>query len=152
MRPLTARIVYCACLCTLAACAALPEPTAAAGSNASSSASRGSAPAGIAAELALALRRQAELVQVYGPAHPETTKAAAAVTSLRESALLADPQTFEGDLIEALSYQLANARQDLAVLSTRYGPAHPEFKKADGVVLALTIAINEEVHRVKSAS
>ncbi len=115
------------------------------------SASTASGPAGIAAELALAMRRQVEVAQVYGPKHPEAARAAATVTSLRESGLLADPQTFEGDLVEALCYQLANARKDVAILSTRYGPAHPEFKKADGVVLALTIAINEEVHRIKSA-
>jgi uncharacterized protein involved in exopolysaccharide biosynthesis len=149
MRPLTARIVYSVCLCSLAACAALPEPAATAGQTSASS-STASQPSGIAADLAVAMRRQAELIQAYGPAHPETVKAAAAVSSLREGGLLADPQTFERNLIEALSYQLANARHDLAILSTRYGESHPEVAKTDGVVLALTVAINTEVRRIKS--
>ena len=149
MRPLTARIVYSVCLCSLAACAALPEPVITAGQIPASSPTV-SHPSGIAADLAAAMRRQAELTQVYGSAHLETTKAAAAVSSLRESGQLADPQTFERNLIEALSYQLANARHDLALLTTRHGEGHPEVVKTDGVVLALTVAINTEVRRIKS--
>ena len=156
MRPLTARFVYCVCLCSLAACAALPERSAAVDqASPSQQAAASSATAarlpGIAADLAAAIRREAELAQAYGRAHPETAKAAAAVASLRESGEHADPQTFERDLIEALSYQLANARRDLAVLSTSYGENHPEVARTDGVVLALTVAINAEVHRAKPA-
>lgn len=152
MRPLTARFVYCVCLCSLAACAALPEPAATAGQAAVAIPSPVAHPSGIAADLAAAMRRQAELAQAYGPAHPETAKAAAAVASLRESGEHADPQTFERNLIEALSYQLANARRDLAVLSTSFGERHPEVARTDGVVLALTVAINTEVHRAKPAT
>jgi uncharacterized protein involved in exopolysaccharide biosynthesis len=151
MRPLTARIVYSLCLCSLAACAALPEPVTTAG-QAHASSTTASHPSGIAADLAAAMRRQAELTQVYGSTHPETAKAAAAASSLRESGLLADPQTFERNLVEALSYQLANARHDVSVLSALYGENHPEVAKTDGVVLALTVAINTEVRRIKSVT
>ena len=62
----------------------------------------------------------------------------AAETSLRDTGAMADPRAFEYDLIQALAYELANARRDHTVLSGRYGGAHPEAIKADAVVWALT--------------
>jgi len=146
MRPLTARIIYSLCLCALAACAVVPPQGAAAGAQATAP-----QPSGIAVELATAMRRHAEAVLTYGPAHAEVVKVTATETSLRDTGSMADPQAFEYNLIQALAYELANARRDHTVLSGRYGGGHPEAIKADAVVWALTTAINAEVRRAKSA-
>lgn len=153
MRPLTARIVYCACLCTLAACAALPEThPAAAPARTQSAEPLVLQPSGIAADLASVMRRQAEFAEAYGVSHPETLKVATQAASLRDTGLLADPKDFDGNLIGALSDQLANARRDHALLVAHHGESHPEAVKAEGVVSALTAAINREVRRIKSAA
>jgi hypothetical protein len=150
MRPITARIIYCVCLCSLAACAALPEVQVASSEPMLSAQHVAHQPTGMAVDLAVAMRRHAEAEQTYGAGHAEVTTAAAAEISLRDSLQLANPQTFERELISALSYELANARQDRTALSTRYGEGHPEAMKADAVVMALTAAINVEVRRAKS--
>jgi hypothetical protein len=153
MRPLTARIVYSVCLCTLAACAALPEtPSAAPAPRMQSTGHLILQPSGIAADLASVMRRQAELSESYGASHAETLKVATHAASLRDTGLLADPEEFEGNLIRALSDQLANARRDHALLVAHHGETHPEAVKAEGVVFALTTAINREVRRIKSAA
>lgn len=148
MRPLTARIVYSLCLCSLAACAVLPEPAVPFGHNPKASTPQ---PSGIAVELATAMRRHAEAALAYGPAHPEVAKVTVAEASLRDTGVMANPRNFKDELIQALSYELANARRDHATLSVHYGDLHPQALKASAVVSALTTAINAEVRRAKSA-
>jgi uncharacterized protein involved in exopolysaccharide biosynthesis len=146
MRPLTARIIYCVSLCALAACAALPEPPAAPAQAASQSSSH--RPASIAGDLAAAMRRHAVTELTYGAAHPEAAEAAATQAMLRASG--SDIPDFQHDLIEALSYELADARRERTALSISLGHDHPTVRSADAVVLALTVAINLEVRRLKT--
>jgi len=151
MRPITARVIYSACLCSLAACAALPEAQLAAPlAHLPPVQPSLHQPQGMAVDLALAMRRHVEAEQTYGLGHPEVATAAVAEASLRDSLAVANPEAFERDLISALSYELANARQDRTALSARYGEGHPETLKADAVVMSLTAAINAEVRRAKS--
>ena len=141
MNPRLARWAYSAWLCFLAACAVIPSPPEA------------SAPAEIAAatvtpetELARVMRERAELSQRYGVRHPEMARVATAETELREATATEDRSQFRRALIRALSDELAGAMQARRELSVRYGEAHPEMRVVQGVILALTAAINAEVH------
>lgn len=140
MNSLTARWIFCAGLLLLAACAVLPEPPTAA------------APMPVAApsmtsevKLARVMRERAELSAFYRSSHPAMIEAAAAETALRDAALAEDPDHFRRDLIRALSDELASALHDRGELSARHGSKHPELRRANTVITALTSAINFEV-------
>jgi uncharacterized protein involved in exopolysaccharide biosynthesis len=141
MNPRLARWAYSAWLCFLAACAVIPSPPEA------------SVPAEIIAttatpetELARVMRERAELSQRVGVRHPEMARVANAEAELREATATEDRSQFRRALIRALSDELAEAMQARRELSVRYGAAHPEMRVVQGVILALTAAINAEVH------
>lgn len=141
MNPRLARWMYSAWLCFLAACAVIVSPP-----------PEASAPAQIVApsvrpetELARVVRERAELSVRYGARHPEIAKVAAAEAELREATAGEDPSQSRLALIHALSDELADALQTRRELSARYGETHPEIRTAQGVILALTAAINAEV-------
>ncbi len=141
MNPRLARWAYSAWLCFLAACAVIPSPPETA------------PPSDIAApqirpetELARIVRERAELSVRYGARHPQLVKAAAVETALREASPDEDRGEFRRALIRALSDELADAMRARREIAARRGEADPELRVAQGVVLALTAAINREVH------
>jgi uncharacterized protein involved in exopolysaccharide biosynthesis len=141
MNPLTARWIFCVGLFVLAACAVLPEPA------------QQAAPAPAAeitmtteTKLARVVRERAELSARYGDSHPAMIEAAAAESTLREAAAAEDRTRFRRALIRALSEELSDALQDRRELSAQYGEAHPRMRTVQGVIFALTNAINAEVH------
>jgi uncharacterized protein involved in exopolysaccharide biosynthesis len=140
MNSLMARWIFCTGLCLLTACAVLPEP----------SAPVVEAPAAVPSitlekKLARVMRERAELAVRYGPQHPAMIEAAAAETVLRNAALAADPEHFRRGLIRALGNELADALRDRSEAAIRYGALHPEMRRAESVVTALTAAVNAEV-------
>jgi uncharacterized protein involved in exopolysaccharide biosynthesis len=142
MNPRLARWLFSAWLCFLAACAVIPSHPEA------------SAPAEVAAasaatpemELARVVRERAELSTRYGARHPEMIRVAQEEETLRDSARAEDGSRFRGAVIRALSDELADVLQERRELAARYGEAHPQMRAAQSVILALTAAINAEVH------
>jgi uncharacterized protein involved in exopolysaccharide biosynthesis len=96
-------------------------------------------------KLARVMRERAQLSALYRSSHPAMIEATAAETALRDAALAEDPDHFRRDLIRALSDELADALHDRGELSARHGSKHPELRRADTVITALTSAINFEV-------
>jgi hypothetical protein len=142
MNPRLARWIYSAWLCFLAACAVIPSPPEA-------SAPVATAAAEVAApetELARVVREKAELSIRYGESHPEISKVAATEAALREVSEGEDGNQFRRELIRALSDELADAMRERREIASRNGLADPELRVAQGVILALTAAINREVH------
>lgn len=141
MNPRLARWMYSAWLCFLAACAVIPsQPEAAAPVQPVASAE-----ATPEVELARMVREKAELSVRYGRHHPELAKAEAAEAALREASHDENPGEFRRALILALSDELADAMQDRREIAARRGGGAPETRAAQGVVVALTAAINREV-------
>jgi hypothetical protein len=138
MNPRLARWAYCACLGFLAAFAVIPPAP-----QASAPVQVATAEAAPETELARVVREKAELSVRYGARHPEMIKAAAAEAALRE-ATQEDGQ-FRRALIRALSDELADAMRERREIAARAGAGDPELHVAQGVVLALTAAINREV-------
>jgi uncharacterized protein involved in exopolysaccharide biosynthesis len=66
--------------------------------------------------------------------------------ALRDAARAEDSSRFRGAMIRALSDELADALHDRRTLAAQYGEAHPQMRAAQSVILALTAAINAEVH------
>ena len=73
-------------------------------------------------------------------------EAAAAESALREAALTEDGSQYRRALIRALSEELSDALRDRRELAMQYGDAHPRMRTVQGVIFALTAAINTEVH------
>jgi hypothetical protein len=142
MKPFVARCIYCAWLCLLAACAVIP-PTPSAMIASSEIAASEVAPE---TELAKAMREKAELSARYGARHPEMIKVAATEAALRQASEGEDRNQFRSALIRALSDELADAMRERREIAARNGERDPELRVAQGVILALTAAINREVH------
>jgi hypothetical protein len=132
--------MYSAWLCFLAACAVIPSPP---------EASRPVEPAAVAitpeVELARVVREKAEISARFGAGHPEMRKAEAVESVLRQTAQAEDREASRRALILALSQELADALQNRREIAARSTQADPELRVAQGVVLALTAAINREV-------
>ena len=141
MNPLLARWLYCVWLCFLAACAVIPSPP-----EASAPAETAAPVVAREAELARVVREKAELSVRYGARHPEIIKAAATEATLREAFQKQNRGEFRRALIRALSDELADALRARREIAARTGEADPELRVAQGVILALTAAINREVH------
>jgi hypothetical protein len=143
MNPLTARAIYCVGLCLLTACAVLPEapvpePLPVVDVQ---------APPTVAQQLAAATRDRVEAARRHGSKHPETVKAVAVEATLRSYAqsLAAQDKDFHGQVVAALSNELASAMAMRSQASVLYGARHPEMLKAETLVRELTIALNTEV-------
>ena len=141
MNPLIARVIYCVGLCFLTACAVLPEPAPVATAPA---ATLEIAPA-LARQLAAATRERVETSRRYGEKHPAFIRAAATETALRAYAELARPEGFHGELVGALSEELASALAQRDVASLRYNVKHPELQRVETLVHELTVVLNTEV-------